>query len=404
MRKKVFHIWLQLSLGICNRLTREIFERFDNIEDIYRCDDFSFLGEKRKKYIHRLLNKDNTEAFEIAKRCNAVNAEIIGYYDELYPDSLRAIEAPPAVLYCIGNLKKLDSMPCIGVVGTRKMTDYGKEVTEKFAYTFAKSGACIVSGLAKGVDTAAHRGAVMADGYTVAVLGNPIGDIYPKENLKAFETLYKCGAVISEMYPSCPRTKADFPNRNRIISGLSDAVIVTEAGEGSGALITARHAINQGKPVFAVPGAIGSESAGTNSLIKQGTPIATEPYDVISVLSLEYPETLHPYEPSLTENLRSFGMAMTKNKPVNNRDEIKKQHPVKIEKYEPIEKPSDSLEESVSTVSERILSVLDTDKPISADEISQKSGIPITDVLSELTLMEIYGDVSSSAGGRYIKN
>jgi predicted Rossmann fold nucleotide-binding protein DprA/Smf involved in DNA uptake len=112
------------------------------------------------------------------------------------------------------------------------------------------------------------------------------------------------------MYPSCPRTKADFPNRNRIISGLSDAVIVTEAGEGSGALITARHAINQGKPVFAVPGAIGSESAGTNSLIKQGTPIATEPYDVISVLSLEYPETLHPYEPSLTENLICIGWAL----------------------------------------------------------------------------------------------
>ncbi len=404
MRGKIFYIWLQLALGICNRLTREIFERFDSIDDIYRCDDFSFLGDKRKKYIDRLLNKETSEAFEVAKRCENVNASIIGYYDDLYPNSLRTIEAPPAAIYCIGNLKDLNSIPCIGVVGTRKMSDYGKEVTEKFAYTFAKSGACIVSGLAKGIDTAAHRGAVMADGYTVAVLGNPIGDVYPKENLKAFETLYKCGAVISEMYPSCPRTKADFPNRNRIISGLSDAVIVTEAGEGSGALITARHAINQGKPVFAVPGTIGSENAGNNSLIKQGAPIATEPYDVLSVLSLEYPETLHPYEPSLTENLRSYGTVIPETKKVKARAEIKKKEPAKIEKAEPIDEPPILSGGSGDSVSEKILSVLNTERPISADEISQKSGIPITEVLSELTLMEIYGDVNASAGGRYTKN
>ncbi len=404
MRDRVFYIWLQLALGICNRLTREIFERFEGIEEIYQCDDFSFLGEKRKKYIERLSDKETSYAFEVLKRCESVNASIIGYYDEIYPDSLRTIEAPPAAIYCIGELKKLDSIPCVGMVGTRKMSDYGKEVTEKFAYTFAKSGACIISGLAKGIDTAAHRGAVMADGYTVAVLGNPIGDVYPKENIKAFETLYKCGAVISEMYPACPRTKADFPNRNRIISGLSDAVIVTEAGEGSGALITARHAINQGKPVFAVPGTIGSENAGTNSLIKQGAPIATEPYDVLAVLSLEYPESLHPYEPSVTQSLRSYGMTISETKTAKKRVEIEEKEPVKIENSEKTDELTDFADDAVKgSSSDKILSVLDTAKPISADEISQRTGLPITEVLSELTLMEIYGDVNVSAGGRYTK-
>ncbi len=414
MKGKVLYIWLQLALGLCNRLTREIFERFDNIEDVYSCTDYSFLGEKRQKYIDRLSDKDMSQPFEIAKRCESVHASIIGYYDELYPESLRVIEAPPAALYCIGNLRKLDSIPCIGVVGTRKMSDYGREVTEKFAYTFAKSGACIVSGLAKGIDTAAHRGAVMADGYTVAVLGTPIGDVYPRENLRAFETLYKCGAVISEHYPGCRSTRADFPNRNRIISGLSDAVIVTEAGEGSGALITARHAINQGKPVFAIPGTIGSENAGTNSLIKQGTPIATEPYDVLSALSLEYPETLHPYEPPLIENLLSYGVARPNYESVKKRaqkeapKEKREMPPQEELSFEPIVLPGPDLTEpdgdEKKAVPERILSVLDSVSPITADEISQKTGIPITEVLSELTLMEICGDVNAAVGGRYTKN
>lgn len=405
MREKLFYIWLQLALGICNRLSREIFERFDSIEAIYQCDDFSFLGEKRRKYIDRLSDKDMSSAFEVAKRCESINASIIGYYDELYPKSLCDIEAPPVAIYCIGRLKSLDSMPCVGIVGTRKMSDYGREVTEKFAYTFAKSGACVISGLAKGVDTSAHRGAVKADGYTVAVLGNPIGDVYPRENLRAFETLYKCGAVISEMYPGCPRTKADFPNRNRIISGLSDAVVVTEAGEGSGSLITARHAINQGKKLFAVPGAIGADNAGSNNLIKQGVAIATEPYDVLSALSLDFPEMLYSYEPSVTEKLRSYGNVISKPDRARKADE-------REENKKPISDSASaasvtSVKTNVSvggTSSEKILSVLDTNVPLSADEISQKTGIAISEVLSELTLMEIYGDIRSSVGGRYTKN
>ena len=370
MRQDVFYIWLQQALGFYNRLVSDIFERFSSIT-------------------------------EVLKRCERLSVRVTGYYDELYPERLKKISNPPVALYSIGDFRKLDEIPCIAIVGTRKMTDYGQEITEKFAYTFSKSGACIVSGLAKGIDTAAHRGAIMADGFTVGVLGNPIGDIYPKENVKAFETLYKRGLVVSELYPNAPRTRADFPSRNRIISALSDAVVIAEAGEHSGALITARHALAQGKMLFAIPGAIGAENAGTNSLIKTGVPAATEPLDVLSPLSLVYPKGIRFYEPSLTENLRSYGNVIRPK-----RAESKKQ--TKIEKVEEKEPPTIEKEQDVDTLAgdnaQRILTLLKGPSPLTADEISARLGIAVSDVMTELTLMEIDGSVISSIGGRYISS
>ena len=398
MRNEVFYIWFQQAIGLYSRLARDIFARFESITEIYNCDDFSFLGKDKEKYINRLENKDTSSAFEVLKKCERIGARVTGYYDELYPERLRNIVAPPAVLYSIGDFRNLNNIPCIAVVGTRKMTDYGKQTTEKFAYTFAKSGACIISGLAKGVDTAAHRGAIMADGFTVAVLGNPIGDIYPKENVKAFETLYNRGLVVSELYPGAPRTRADFPNRNRIISGMSDAVVIAEAGEHSGALITARHAISQGKMLYAVPGAIGAENAGTNSLIKTGVPAVTEPYDVLSPLALAYPETLHPYEPSVTENLRSYGNVV-RTKKAETYNEPRKEKTETVHEAPQFDKETLSGENS-----ERILMLLKGPSPLTADEISARLNISVSDVMTELTLMEIDGSIISSAGGRYISS
>lgn len=391
----MFAIWFQLAVGICNRLAGEILPRFNNFEEIYKCSDFSFLGEKREKYINRLENKDTSEAFEVLKKCESMRVRVTDFYDELYPESLRKIEAPPAVLYSIGDFRNINNIACIAVVGTRKMTDYGRTVSEKFAYTFAKSGACVVSGLASGVDTSAHRGAIMADGYTIAVLGTPIGDIYPRENESAFATLYERGLVVSEMYPGAPRTRGDFPNRNRIISGLSDAVVIAEAGERSGALITARYAINQGRLLFAVPGAIGAENAGTNSLIKTGVAAATEPYDILAPLALEYPETLHPYEPSLTENLHSYGNVISEKKKRKPKPPIAELVTLAEEPKKPSEPES---------LSEKILAVMSGGKALTADEISAKLECSVTEIMAELTLMEIYGDVVATIGGRFIKN
>ncbi len=411
MKNSVLYIWLQQAIGIYSRLAREIFLRFNSIEEIYRCDDFSFLGEKHRKYIKRLEAKETTEAFEVFKRCEALGVEVTGFYSELYPEKLKTIEIPPVALYSIGNFKNLNKMPCIAIVGTRKMTDCGKEVTEKFARGFAQGGVCVVSGLAKGIDTAAHRGAVMANGYTVAVLGNPIGDIYPKENLKAFETLYKCGLVMSELYPGAPRTRADFPNRNRIISGISDAVVISEAGEKSGALITARHAIAQGRPIFAVPFAVGAEGAGSNALIKQGVTAVTEANEVLSALLLEYPEGARANDPAFTEKLNSYGNTDTAKKSTRAKEKPKPKDEIKqtaaATEAPPVpEERGEAEEQTLSTagLSERILAVLKGRKPLSADEIAIKTGLPISEVLAELTYMEIDGSIIASAGGRFISS
>lgn len=409
MKDALFYIWLQQALGLYSRNVKDIFARFDSITDVYNCDDFSFLGEKRDKYIKRLENKDTSAAFEVLKRCEAMGVNITGYYDELYPKGLKNIDAPPAALYSIGILKDLNNIPCIAIVGTRDMSERGKTTAEKLAYTFAKSGACVVSGLAKGIDTAAHRGAVMADGFTVGVLGNPIGDIYPKENIKAFETLYKRGLVISELYPGAPRTRADFPNRNRIISGLCSAVVIAEAGEKSGALITARHGIAQGRSVFAVPAEIGSEAVGTNALIKQGIPPLLDPNDVLNVLSLGYPDGCEVYEPAVTEQLRSYGNkskskeAKPKHTPKHEqkKSRIHETAPETISEIT-VEAIGETEERFAGASSERILAVLRGVKPLSIDEIVHLTGIPVSEVMAELTLMEIDGSVISAVGGRYI--
>lgn len=415
MKNDVFYIWFQMCVGLYSRLTSEVFSRFSSIGEVYDCTDFSFLGEKRQKYINRLEIKDTSAAFEVKKRCDAIGARITGFYDELYPKKLRDIENPPAALYSIGEFRDLNANPCVAIVGTRNMSDYGKEITETFAYNFAKCGSYIISGLAKGIDTAAHRGCVMAGGYTVGVLGNPIGDVYPKENLKAFETLYKRGLVISELYPGAPRTKADFPNRNRIISGISDAVIISEAGEGSGALITARHAISQGKAIYAIMGAIGSGNEGTNRLIKQGVPAITSHTDVLPSLTLQYPESAKSYELASVQRLRAYGnSAISDNKPKRNigktvgkqtapkSGKVSTDPPEKHEEFMPEARKSDDTAKLSGSAAERILAVLKGPKPISADEIAMITGLPITEVMTELTFMEIDGSIISSVGGRYI--
>ena len=422
MKKELLYIWLQQAVGLYSRLVSKVFTKFSSIEEIYNCEDFSFLGESKSKYIKRLESKETSTAFEVLKRCESLGVRITGFYDELYPERLRNIEMPPVALYSIGDFRDLNKLACTAIVGTRNMTDYGKQIAESFAYNLAKSGACIISGLAKGIDTAAHRGAVMADGYTVAVLGNPIGDIYPKENKKAFETLYKRGLVVSELYPGAPRTRADFPNRNRIISGLSHAVVIAEAGETSGALITARHATAQGRTVFAVPGAIGAANSGTNQLIKNGVAPATEATDILRHLLLVHPDNIRFYEPSQTEKLRSYGSSSIKAEaePKKKRAPVKKAAPVRkteaaveaapaLEDLTVVSEPSETDAEPKDKtfsgeLSDRIMTVLRGATPVTADEISARTGIAISDVMVELTFMEIDGRIIACPGGRFVSS
>lgn len=212
----------------------------------------------------------------------------ISIFDDIYPKLLAQIYDPPVILYFKGEIDDWNS-PAIAVVGTRKMTGYGRVVTERFTRTLAASGLTIVSGLARGVDAEAHWAAVRENGKTLAILGSGLNYIYPPENKSlAKEIISNHGAIISELPPDYPAMPGNFPARNRIIAGLSLGVLVTEAAEDSGSLITARLALEQGREIFAVPGPITSNlSRGPVDLIRTGARVVFDPGEILEELGIK---------------------------------------------------------------------------------------------------------------------
>ena len=200
-----------------------------------------------------------------------------------YPDKLRNIDSPPKQLFCLGNLE-LFNTKSIAVIGSRNYSTYGERAAKEFSYNLAKSGICIVSGFARGIDSFSHIACIEAGGKTIAVLGSGLNVIYPKENARLFEKIVENGGLIISEYPLDTKPlKQNFPARNRIISGLSDGVVVIEARKNSGTNITVDFALEQGKDVFVIPGNIYSKTSdGTNFLIKEGAIPVTSYKDIIN--------------------------------------------------------------------------------------------------------------------------
>ncbi len=214
-------------------------------------------------------------------KCRRLGLDLITLEDPDYPDSLRAIEKPPPVLYVKGDFKESDQLG-VAMVGTRKNTNYGKTIAEKLARQLVREGLTVVSGMANGIDSVSHKSALAADGRTVAVMGTGFGHTYPKNNANLMRRIVKSGAVISEFPFDQGPERWTFPKRNRIISGLTRGTIVVEAPEGSGALITAHDALSQGREVFAVPGDVRRATMkGTHGLIKDGAKLVEDAYDVV---------------------------------------------------------------------------------------------------------------------------
>ena len=212
------------------------------------------------------------------------NVKVITIRDDSYPANLKAIYDPPQVLYVKGEILPGDSFS-VSVVGTRTASAYGKMAAERLSKQLASRGITIVSGMAYGVDTAAHKGALEAGGRTIAIVGNGVDIVYPSGNVGLCEEIVKSGAVVSEFAMSSPPLRGNFPRRNRLISGIALGTLVVEAPERSGALLTADFALEQGREVFAVPGQIFSEvSKGTNNLIKQGAKLIQSVDDIIDEL------------------------------------------------------------------------------------------------------------------------
>ena len=232
------------------------------------------------------------------QRAKKLNARILTLLDPDYPPLLREIDDPPAVLYLNGE-GKIDTTRTIAIVGTRRASGYGRAMAHKLAMELARSGIAVVSGLALGIDTAAHRGALAGNGRTIGVLGSGLGHLYPADNARLARKIIDSGGLVLSEFPIDTRpTKWTFPQRNRVISGLSRGVVVVEAPEKSGALITARLALEQGREVFAVPGLVTSAvSKGTNRLIQDGARLVMHVDDILS----EFPDLVGLLSPTAAE-------------------------------------------------------------------------------------------------------
>jgi len=290
--------------------------------------------------------------------------EVRSMLDANYPARLLMIPDPPPLLYVAGSLQALDEL-AIAVVGARRGTAAGRVVTEQFAGGLAEAGFTIVSGLARGVDAAAHRGALAAGGRTVAVLGCGLGRTYPPEHQRLRDEIEEQGAVVSELSFDAPPHSGHFPRRNRIISGLSFGVIVTEAAIDSGSLITARLAADQGREVFAVPGFVNEEtSRGTHALIKEGATLVEQVQDVIDVIV-----------PQLEPAMRSrVSAARSPHVPVEN-----------------------------FGIHERLVYDALSYEPLTVDHLLERTRLPVPSVMASLLSLELRRRVRQLTGQRYLR-
>jgi DNA processing protein len=266
--------WIALSMvdGVGSITFKKLLDKGIKPEDIFSSSkaELKETGILRESSIDEIIRKDVlNKAERIIEDAEKNGTKIFTIESRLYPFLLKNIPDPPPVLYVMGDIKSNEK--CVGVVGTRNPSEYGKVVAERIAFLLALNGVTVVSGMAYGIDAIAHISALNGGGRTIAVLGSGLKRIYPEEHKNLFKRICENGAAISEYPPDEEPHTSHFPQRNRIISGISSAVIVVEAGEKSGALITAKFALEQGREVFAVPGNITSvQSKGTNRLIKEG--------------------------------------------------------------------------------------------------------------------------------------
>ena len=295
--------WIALNMtpGVGPRAATKLLERFGSAEAVFGARRSELEGLRlRPETIESVIKKEfYDKAQEEIEKVRSLGGDVIVLDDGVYPQMLREIDDPPIVLYVQGDWQTCVENPCLAFVGSRRSSTYGVNASEMLARELAKKGVTIVSGLARGIDAAAHRGAVESGGKTIAVIGTGIDQVYPKEHkFLVGQILESGGAIVSQFPLETPPLPENFPYRNRIISGLSLGVVIVEATERSGSLITARLAIEQNREVFAVPGNItSSNSYGTNYLIKSaGAKLVQQWQDIAAELPQDIAAKLLPPE------------------------------------------------------------------------------------------------------------
>ena len=378
--------WLQLSLttGIGPILTRRLVAAAGSAEAACAADaallrTIEGIGSGKAGAIATALRSAAAEVDAELERAVAVNAHVICIDDAAYPLLLREIPDPPCVLYVRGTLEPRD-LNALAIVGSRKCTFYGREQAERFAALLAGAGMTVVSGGARGVDSATHRGALShPNGRTIAVLGCGVDVTYPPENTELFAAIARRGAVISEFPTGAEPARENFPRRNRIISGMSRGVLIVEADERSGALITARQAYDdQGRPVFALPGRIDNPlSVGPHRLIRDGATLTTCLQDILDGLG---PLPQSAMEPAMSNSNKAT--------------------------VEPIQPSTDQTSPDVLlnlTDQQRLLLAKMGDEESSVDRIIDITGLQAGTILQELTHLTLKGLIQRVHGQVYVR-
>ena len=382
-----YWVWLSECRGVSNQTRLALLRHFGSPEDVFYADAGEILLTEgiTREQVKALEDHNLDKADKILADCQRLSLRILTIQDAEYPGRLQNIYDPPCLLYVKGRLPAIDEEAAVAVVGTRDCTPYGVACAEKLGYGLANGGAVVVSGLAKGIDAAASRGALRAGGVTVGVVGNGLDVHYPYESRYLYEDIAAAGVLLSEYPPGTEPAKNHFPARNRILSGLSLAALVVEAPERSGALITAETALEQGRDVFAVPGPIDApNSVGCNRLIRDGAGLVSDAWDILREYAGRFPEKLKQDEAK--ERPAAMGyQARQKAEP------------------KPVPPSLDVHKSSLTDDQLNLLRALDAEEPALVDDLIEQTGIPTRRVLSALTLLEIEQLVTQHSGKRYTR-
>ena len=450
MKDIVYWVWLAERCGYGNAYFARLYSLYKNPVDIYNLDndevmqlDKSFPSTLKDN----LCDRDLTKARSICEYCEKSGIEILTFRDPRYPDSLRLISNPPTLLYCRGKIPNFNEKLCIGIVGTRKMSRYGREGAYRLAYELSSLNVCVVSGLALGIDATAACGAIEGGELTVQVLGCGVDVIYPKTHAKLREAVIKNGVLISEYPPFETAKNFYFPQRNRIISGISQGLFVAECKLDSGAMITAKIAFAQGKDLFAFPGKFGDPTAeGPNALLRKGAYAVLYTEDIIEKYNRffnEYnkketaqklkearetaPDVLKvlakysiPDKCEENEKLNNVPVIGSKKKPTEEKqinakkaDAAEKTEEEEIVQLsapifeqttqEPLRAPVKTAKDyGLDEVNARVFDAIDCKSPVGLDAIVCE-GLTTKDVVTALTMLEIMGLITSLPGGLYIR-
>lgn len=388
--KLLYWVWLTIKPVMNSTKITWLRDRYETIEDIYEETEYNDIAGIGKEELKALRDKDLTNAKRVVEQTERLGAKILTYDDINFPDMLRNIIDPPYVLYIKGEIMNWDRLLAIGVIGTRKCSPYGIKVTGELSYDMAKAGITVVSGMARGLDAEAAWSALRAGGKTIAVLGSGIDVIYPPENKKLYDEICEHGAVITEYPPGSDPLRSHFPVRNRIIAGLSKGVLVTEAPERSGTLITARYALDSGRDIFAVPGKIDDEHyKGSNRLIQQCAKLVMCAEDIIE----EY-----PCETRLLKPPKIQVVIKTQNMPGYDAEELPAQSaPIQNEQKISIE----SKKYAFLKPEEKEIIELLIEGNMHIDEIARRLGKSAGEINTTLTMLEIKALIKKLPGNNY---